>query len=140
MIDITSNEPIKLETKNGHKVTLRPFVPPRMSNETRGVFLRYAKMNPNIAKGKVDEDDSSANIEFKDGIPAEIINEINEITLRRMVLEIDGKTGDEVLNYVLDHIRQEDYLEIVNKCNEISQATTLTDQKKSASAPSTPGR
>lgn len=131
MTDVNSNEPVVLKTKNGHDVVLRAFVPPRMTNETRGVFLRYAKMNPNITKGKLAEEDAGNEIQFKDGIPAEIINEINEITLRRMVISVDNITGDGVLDHILDNLRQEDYMEVINKCNEISTATTLTEEKKS---------
>jgi hypothetical protein len=124
-----NNEPVDITTPNGHKVKIRPFVPPRMSNETRGVFLRYAKMNPDIVKGKVTSEADT--IEFKDGIPAEIINEINDITVKRMVLQVDDVTGDGVLDHILDNLRDEDYRAIVDKCNEVSKATTLDDQKKS---------
>lgn len=130
MTDTNSNEPIKFKTTNGHSVTLRPFVPPRMANETRAVFLRYARLNKEVLGDRA-KDISTDDIDFKDGIPAEIINEINEITMRRMVMEIDGKTGEEALNYMLDDIRQVDNNEIVLKCNEISKATSVNAEKKS---------
>lgn len=130
MTDVNSNEPVELTTKNGHKAKIRPFVSPRMSNEARAVFLRHAKMNPKVLKGEASG--TPDDVQFADGIPAEIINEINDITLKRMVLEIDGRTGDEAYNYILDDIKQEDYLEIITKCNEISKATTATEEKKSS--------
>lgn len=129
MADTNTHEPIELTTTNGHKAKLRPFVPPRMSNEARAVFLRHAKMNPKVLKGEASG--TPDDVQFADGIPAEIINEINDITLKRMVLEIDGKTGDDAYNYMLDDIMQEDYMEIITKCNEISKATTVSEEKKS---------
>lgn len=130
MTDTNSNEPIKLTTTNGHKVVIRAFVPPRMAGETRDVFLEYAKLNPNALKGEIAEE-SAGNLDFKDGIPATIIGRINEITLRRMVISIDEKTGDEAFDFMMDDIRQVDNREIIEKCNEVSKATSLSPEKKS---------
>lgn len=136
MTKVFSNEPIKFETGQMKlKVELRPFVPPRMNQETRAVFLRYGKIDTKKflkgRKGKADDDiDMDDVADFKDGIPAEIINEINDITIKRMVVEIDGKKGEDAFEFIMNEIPQEDYDQILDECNKISKDTDLDEAKK----------
>lgn len=112
-----------------------------MGQETRAVFLRYGRMDPDKMQAqskaaktdkKVAEMEISDVASFKDGIPAEVINEINDITIRRMVMSIDGKTGEQAFDFIMDDLRQEDYQQIIEKCNEISAQTQLDDDQKKA--------
>lgn len=136
MTEVSQNDPIKITTPNGHIVTLRPFVPPRLRQKTRAVFLRYGSMDykkaqQENAKGKKAKDiDVNDMTDFKDGIPAEVINEINDITLQIMVISIDEVPKEETFDFIMDNIREADYDVIVKKCNEISELTTLNEDTK----------
>ncbi len=128
-----NTENVEMETPTAKaKVVLKGYVTARMQLATRGVFLRHTKLNMKATAGKTadqvkamkDEDLTS----FDDNITAEIINEINEITVKQMVISVNGETAD-VLELCLD-LPPEDYEAIVAKCSEISGETSLDDATK----------
>lgn len=131
-----STEPVNVKTPvAGHDVVLKGFVTARMQLATRGVFLRYTHLNMGATKGKtkdqIEKMDQSELTSFSDEIPAEVINEINELTLQYMVLKVDGQdvNKDTVLDIVLEY-PPEDYEFLVAECNKISKSSSVSDADK----------
>lgn len=129
----TGDQPIELITPKGkNKVLIRPYATARLRKATRGVFLKYASLDTAAFKGKSEKEIKEMNTgdltKFKDEIPAEVVNDINESTIQYMVLEVDGKT-EGLVDICLD-MRDEDYNAIIEKCNEIAAETDLSEEKK----------
>lgn len=129
----TGSEPIEFVTPIAKsKVMIRPYATARLRKATRGVFLKYASLDTAMFKGKSEEQIKDMNTgdltKFKDEIPAEVVNDINEATIKYMVISVDGST-DEVVDTCLD-MRDKDYDALIEKCNEIAGQTDLSDEKK----------
>lgn len=131
-----SSDPVDFETPVAkHKIVLKGYVTARMQLATRGVFLGHTKINMKGMQGKSEAEIKNMKEDeltrFDDEIPASVINEINEITLRHMIISIDGQKGtqQEMLDTVLE-MPPEDYEAIIEKCNDISKSTSLSDTKK----------
>lgn len=129
----TGDKPVELTTpKGGAKVQIRPYATARLRKATRGVFLKYASLDTAAFKGKSEKEIKEMNTgdltKFQDEIPAEIVNEINEATIKYMVISVDGKTED-LVDVCLD-MRDEDYNAIIEKCNEVAGETDLSEEKK----------
>lgn len=126
---ITTNEPVKLTTKNGHEVTIRPFAPPRLTRKNRALFLAHASIDKNVLRGRKGKEDDNG-MEFKEGIPASIVESMEDNLMRTMVLDINGKTGDDAFNFLMDEVYDQDYQQIKDKCQEIYDKTTVGDKQK----------
>lgn len=114
-----------------HKVLLKAFPPAQMSLETRAQYLKYVKIDPKKAVGKDEKtmtDEEKSDIAAFDSIPASAIAEIKDISIKHMVLSIDGDPTN-----VLDRVKAmhlNDYNFIVEKIDEIDKKTSLTDSEK----------
>lgn len=128
-----SNDPIKFVTPvAGQTIMLRPFVPARLRIEVRKLILRNASISLKKASKAKNQKELEAmdigELTNLDDVPADVIEDINVLTAKTMVISIDGKTDDiedELLN-----MRQEDYDAIIKKSNEISAESSVDDKKK----------
>ncbi len=128
-----STDPVTVKTPvAGAEIVLKGYVTARMQLATRGVFLRHTKLNMSATKGKNEAQIKAMKDEdlmtFDDDISAEIMNEVNELTVQHMVISVNGKTED-LLNECLE-LPPEDYDFIIKECNKISEATSLDDASK----------
>jgi hypothetical protein len=126
--------------QGGHTVELRPFATGRLRKETRGVFLKYVSVDGTKFSGKSQDQlknlgDDSDFTKFADSIPAEVMNEIKELTVKNMVVTIklaDGRVSNDRETFVdtcLD-MSDIDYDFIVAECDKIAGSSDLSDKKK----------
>lgn len=126
--------------QGGHTIELRPFATGRLRKETRGVFLKYVSVDGRKFSGKSQEQlknigDDSDFTKFADEIPAEVMNDIKELTVKNMVLSIKLATGQIVndretfVDTCLD-MSDVDYDYIVAECDKIAKSSDLSDKKK----------
>lgn len=115
----------------GHKILLKPFPPAQMSLETRAQYLKYVSIDPSDMVGK-DKDkmtkEQQASLAKFDRIPAEAMADIKEITIKHMVLSVDGNPDDCLTRIKAMHIN--DYNFIIDEIDKIDRATSLSDDEK----------
>lgn len=118
----------------GHKILLAAFPPAEMSLQTRAVMLSHMSFDPSKMQGKdkkqikeMNEEDTKEFVDF-DRIPASSMAEIKDISIKHMVLSVDGDPTDPLGKIKKMHIN--DYNFIVNEIDAIDKATSLDDDEK----------
>lgn len=117
-----------------HKIKLAAFPPAEMSLQTRAVMLEHMTFDPNKLKGKdqkqlkaMKDEDTTDFVEFTQ-IPASAMAEIKNISIKHMVLSVDGNP-DNILERILK-MHLNDYNFIVNEIDAIDKATSLDEDEK----------
>lgn len=128
-----NTEPVKLELPlSGKIVTLRAFPPANMTIATRAVFLRHTSFDPNevgdLKPGEKPTEAQGQKAVKSEKIPAEAITEINKITAQHMMIDFDG-SSERPLERLLDECPYDDYNAVIEKCNEIDKATSISKKK-----------
>lgn len=118
----------------GHKILLAAFPPAEMSLQTRAVMLSHMSFDPAKLKGQdqkklkaMKEDEAQSFVEYTQ-IPASAMAEIKDISIRHMVLSVDGDPSDPLAAIKKMHIK--DYNFIVGEIDAIDKATSLDDDEK----------
>ena len=91
---MTKRENIKITTPEGTAVELKPFLDARTSQANKGIYLSYAKVNMKqaMADAQSGKEASGADAVNFDDLPASVMTEVKNSTIRGMVISVDGNT------------------------------------------------
>lgn len=127
---MTKRENIKITTPEGVAIELKPYLDARTSQANKGIYLGYAKVNMKqaIADAQAGKEASGADAVNFDDLPASVMTEVKNSTIRGMVMSVDGNNfdgdKDQILDAVLD-LPESEYDFIQSEIDKIVGGTTL---------------